>query len=230
MTVSPAKAVLTTASPVAPVGKRHQVPEMEHQRLSFKRGGAGAGRQYQLPVETVMGPSRSACAAALHPRGLPALPSALARRLVSQPAGSPAGAPPLALPSKTSAASAKSTLELRDRLRPSPERPARHLTSGGKASRRALEAAAWWSHARAGEGVYDRFRHRVMVARSTDRQGPGESVRRAQPRMAVNPNTVKLPGNRGVRERAKHLFGPGSRHSAIRKGRRRRWWWRATSM
>ena len=188
---------------------------MEHQRLSFSEVVLELARKYQLPVETVDGPQQERLRRQLSHREALLRALALAAGWFRSQLRSPAGAPALAY-LKDQRGLSESTLESFE-IGYAPDRwdgLLGHLTQVEGLSPELLEAAGLVVSRKGGEGVYDRFRHRVMVP-IHDRQGRvigfgGRSLDGGEPKYLNSPETE-------VFEKGKHLFGLDRATSAIRK-------------
>ncbi len=189
---------------------------MELQRTSFSEVVLDLARKYQLPVETVDGPQQERLRQQLSRREALLRALALAAGWFRSQLRAPEGAAALAY-LKGERGLSESTIEGFE-LGYAPNQWEALLKYLGQVEGLApelLEAAGLVVPRKGGEGVYDRFRHRVMVP-IKDRQGRvigfgGRSLDGGEPKYLNSPETE-------VFEKGKHLFGLDRASQAIRSG------------
>ena len=187
---------------------------MELQRTSFSEVVLELAGKYQLPIETLDGPQQERLRRQLSHREALLRALALASGWFRSQLRSPAGAGALAY-LKEQRGLSETTLESFE-LGYAPDQwegLLQHLGQVEGLSPQLLEAAGLVVARKGGEGVYDRFRHRVMVP-IKDRQGRvigfgGRSLDGGEPKYLNSPETE-------VFEKGKHLFGLDRATAAIR--------------
>ncbi len=188
---------------------------MELQRTSFSEVVLDLARRYQLPVETVDGPQQERLRRQLSHREALLRALALASGWFRAQLRSPEGTAALTYLREQRGLDA-GTIETFE-IGYAPNRwdgLLRHLTQVEGLPPERLEAAGLVISRKGGEGVYDRFRHRVMVP-IKDRQGRvigfgGRSLDGGEPKYLNSPETE-------VFEKGQHLFGLDRAAAAIRK-------------
>ncbi len=188
---------------------------MEHQRQSFSDVVLELARKYQLPIETLDGPQQERLRKQLSRREQLHRVLTLAAGWFRSQLRAPEGAAALAY-LRDSRGLSEATLEAFE-LGYAPDRwdgLLSHLQQVEGLGPELLEAAGLVVPRKAGEGFYDRFRHRVMVP-IKDRQGRvigfgGRSLDGGEPKYLNSPETE-------VFEKGKHLFGLDKASNAIRK-------------
>jgi DNA primase len=191
---------------------------MELQRRSFSDVVLELARKYQLPVETVEGPQQERLRQQLSRRETLQRALTLAAGWFRSQLKSAGGAEALAY-LKEKRGLREATLE-QFGLGYAPDQwdgLLKHLQQVEGLAPELLEAAGLVVPRKGGNGLYDRFRHRVMVP-IHDRQGRvigfgGRSLDGGEPKYLNSPETE-------VFEKGKHLFGLDRAAKAIRKADR----------
>ncbi|MFZ9621269.1 MAG: DNA primase, partial [Prochlorococcaceae cyanobacterium] len=188
---------------------------MELQRQSFGDVVLELARKYQLPVETLEGPQQERLRQQLSRRDQLHRVLRLAAGWFRDQLRTPEGSAALDYLRRSRGLS-ETTIEAFG-LGYAPERwdgLLQHLQQVEHVAPELLIAAGLVVPRKGGDGVYDRFRHRVMVPIS-DRQGRiigfgGRSLDGGEPKYLNSPETE-------VFEKGKHLFGLDKAVNAIRK-------------
>ena len=188
---------------------------MELQRQSFGDVVLELARKYQLPVETLEGPQQERLRQQLSRRDQLHRVLRLAAGWFRDQLRTPEGSAALDYLRRSRGLS-ETTIEAFG-LGYAPERwdgLLQHLQEVEHVAPELLIAAGLVVPRKGGDGVYDRFRHRVMVPIS-DRQGRiigfgGRSLDGGEPKYLNSPETE-------VFEKGKHLFGLDKAVNAIRK-------------